>query len=328
MENFPFEYPNSRQVRFAALCGICTATFVFAVTPLLFEALYHFLKWLLGPIAQFSTLIGIAMNVLKFIFKFAGSIAIFLYLDKRQPTGPLCFWINLFSQFLVLYLFRMPLMRINGFLGWFADLAYFVRAVAWPIAIALVQWGVSLYTRHRRQRNTQDTQGIASPPSEAKGLKGKKGPLASGAKIRRLLCGCLLLLFFAWLAYYRTYYPRAFYRYLDALPDPKACQVEVVYGSGEKWKLDEAQRAELFGLMKELEYYFAYGPRLSSKQTPSSAGYTIYIYLTNEETLSPFVRRGDIPCSGFFCKSPISPMGYWLNMKDSFTLDMWLYDQR
>lgn len=314
MENFPLEYPNSRQVRFAALCGICTATFVFAIAPLVFQVLYRLSKWLFGPIVQFDTVIGIICSTLAFIFRLAGPIVIFLYLDKKQPTGPLCFWVNLFSQFLVLRLFCVPLMRINGFLGWFADLTYFVHAVAWSVAVVLVQWGISLYLRHRQKKAPKDAQ---SPCGEERSPK-------TGVRLRRIFCILLLLPLLVQAVLNRIYYPYLFYHYLNVLPDPKACQVEVTYGEEGKWQLDETQRAELFVLMKELKYDYAYGPFPLPKaeyQTP----YNIHIYPSDGNALRSFLIRHEIlDFSGFYDKIPILPGGYWLTVQDTFEIFVWL----
>lgn len=322
MDNFPFRYPSSRQAYFAALCGVGTATIVFAITPPLFAGLFRLLCLLFGSTVRDSIFAGTAIGVSTFIFKFVGPIALFLYLDKKQPTRPECFFINLFSQFLLLYLLRIPLMRINGISGGLLEFHYIFLALVWPIVTVLTQWGASQYIR----KKMIDLD--FSLYRKIQSLIKRKRPLTTGAKVRRFLCVCLLLLGLAWVALYRVYYPRVFYDYLKALPHPGTCRVEVTYFYNEiKWELDESQRAGLFERMKIMTYRSAYGPLSLSERAPSDVGYIIYIYPSNGEVLPPFVLQPDVYFySGFFCESPIFPVGYWLNMENWYDLHNWLQD--
>lgn len=316
-ENFPFDRPSFRQNLFAALCGVGTTVIVFALCPAFSDGLWRFLLWASPSLAS-------ALGTTSFflyserILKILGPIGLFLYLNKRQPTGPWCFFINYCSQLLILYLLRVPFKRINRIYDGF-DLRYEFLSLVWPLTTVLVQWLVSLYVRKKKAE-----PGFSLCREIVNFIWGKR-PLTTGAKIRRFLFTCILFLTLIRGGLYWVYFPWVFNNYLETLPNPETCRVEVAFDSVGKWELDETQRAELLERMKRMKYLTAYGPLSLSERTPPDIGYVIYIYPSNGEMLQPFALQTNSTFhSGFFCESPILPVGYWLNMGNWYDLHNWL----
>ena len=155
----------------------------------------------------------------------------------------------------------------------------------------------------------------------------EKCPLTTHLKTRRMLYICLLLILLALLALYLVCYPHVFYRYLDTLPDAGACRIEVYNGS-DRLELEEAQRAELLRLMKELKYGSAYGPCTLSEEyfgAPAGAVYYIYVRSPGAGDRQRFVIQTCDPShTGFFQKSSVLPIGHWLTVQDTGEVFAWL----
>lgn len=146
-------------------------------------------------------------------------------------------------------------------------------------------------------------------------------------KSHRSLYICLLLIVLALLTLYLVYYPHVFYRYLDTLPDASVFQIEV-HNNSDRLELEETQRAELLGLMKELKYGSAYGPCTLSEEyfgAPAGAVYYIYVHSSEAKEHQRFViQTYDSSHTGFFYKSPILPIGHWLTVQDTSEVFAWL----
>lgn len=170
----PYEAPTTRQMVFAAICGIFTAGTTFVFWPHLFRTLY---LCYLEPIYEYQMRENEFLGFLKFIVLdlpalvlVIGSIAvIFLYLNKKQKTGPYCFWINLFCQYGILYFFYAPFEQIV-----FLHTGYFGPGLGeLLLPILLPRWwcwysGASFsISRSRSPQRTRRRSGMHPPPTRA-----------------------------------------------------------------------------------------------------------------------------------------------------------------
>ena len=328
----PYEAPTTRQLVFAALCGIFTAGTAFVFWPFLFRTLY---LCYLEPIYEYQIRGNEVLGFLKFILLdlpalalVIGSIAlIFLYLNKKQKTGPYCFWINLFCQYGILYFFYAPFEQIvflhTGYFG--PGLGELLLPILLPPVVVLVQWGIFQYLQE--QESAEDPQEVRDAPSPDTGAQpGRKTYLLTVADgLCRPLCLCLLPFVLAVLIMYSVYYPYAFHHYVNTL-DAETYQAEVHTFSG-KQVLDQTQRAELFRQMKALKYDSAYGPyALSDEDADISRSWSHFIYIRTPEgkLLPPFSVDPSSRCAGFFQKSFLFPSGYWLTTQKEGDIYSWL----
>lgn len=328
-----YEAPTTRQMVFAALCGIFTAGTTFVFWPVLFRTLY---LCYLEPIYEYQIRDNEFLGFLKFIVLdlpavalIVGSIAvIFLYLNKKQKTGPYCFWINLFCQYGVLYLFYSPFEQIvflhTGYFG--PGLGELLLPILLPPAVVLAQWGIFQYLQDQESAgDPQDGQDAPSQDTGAQAPKGRGRLLAAADKLCRPLCLCLLPFVLAVLALYSVYYPYTFHHYVNSL-DVETCQVEV-YTYSVRQVLNQTQQAELFKQMKALKYDSARGPyALSEEGTDIERSWTCFIYIRTPEgeLLPPFSVDPRAHSAGFFQKSFLFPSGYWLTTQKEGDIYSWL----
>ena len=122
-------------------------------------------------------------------------------------------------------------------------------------------------------------------------------------KICKFIFACLLLFVLFLLVLHLFYYPHIFYRYMDHLSDPEACQIRVLELD---FELGEEQREELAGLIKELKYSSAYGPCLLSENIfhgPAGATYTILASSPEGEPMLFYIQDYKTSKAGFSTKA-------------------------